>query len=77
VRLATANCPDEIAAVRRAPLGPSPSPIRLPLDKLSNPRTQTVTTRLSFRRTIPFAAPEVGSLERRATWTLRFDRIKS
>jgi hypothetical protein len=77
VRLATANCPDEIAAVRRAPLGPSPSPIRLPLDKLSNPRTQTVTTRLSFRRTIPFAAPEVGRLERRATWTLRFDRIKS
>lgn len=77
VRLAVANCPDEIAAVRRAPLGPSPSPIGLPLDKLSNPRAQTVTTRVSFRRTVPFQLPELGSLERRATWTLTFDRVKA
>jgi hypothetical protein len=77
VRLAVANCPDEISAVRRAPLGPSPSPLRLPLDKLSSPRTQTVTTRVSFRRTVPFQLPELGSLVRRATWTLTFRRLDS
>jgi hypothetical protein len=77
VRVAVANCPDEVAAVRRAPLGPSPSPVRLPVDKLSNPRSQTVTTRVSFRRTVPFQLPELGSLELRATWTLTFRRLKS
>ena len=75
VRLALANCPDEILEVRSAPTGPSPSPIRLPLDKLTHSRTRSVITRVSIRRETPFAAPEAGSLEQRASWTLTFDRI--
>jgi len=77
VQLALANCPDEILEVRSAPAGLSPDPIRLPLDKLTDSRTRTVTTRVSIRRQIPFAAPEAGSLEQRASWTLTFDRVKS
>ena len=77
VRLAGVDCPDEIAAVRRAPAGLSPTPIRLPLDKLADPRARSVITRVSIRREVPFAAPEAGSLEQRASWTLTFDRVKA
>jgi hypothetical protein len=74
VRLAVADCPDEIAAVRGSPAGLSPSPIRLPLDKLTNPRNRSVTTRVSTHRETPFAAPESGTLEQRVTWTLVLTR---
>jgi hypothetical protein len=77
VRVALANCPDEITAVRSAPAGLSPSPIRLPLDKLTHSRIGRVITRVSSRRVIPFEAPEAGSLEQRASWTLTFDRVNS
>jgi hypothetical protein len=77
VHLAAVNCPDEVAAVRRAPAGLSPNPVRLPLDKLTNPRTQSVTTRVSFRRSVPFAAPEAGTLEHRVSWTLTFKRVNT
>jgi phage tail tape-measure protein len=76
-RLAVANCPDEIAAVRLAPAGPSPASIGLPIGKLSHPRARTVTTRVSFRRTDPFAAPQEGSLQLRVAWTLTFTRAKT
>jgi hypothetical protein len=76
-RVAVADCPGEIAAVRSAPAGPSPAPIGLPLDRLSHPRTGTVTLRVSFRRTDPFAAPEVGTLQLRVAWTLTFTRRNS
>lgn len=77
VRLAPADCPDEIAAVRRAPAGLSPNPIRLPLDRLTDPQALRVITHVSVQRDVPFAAPEAGSLEQRASWTLTFDRVKS
>jgi hypothetical protein len=75
-RLAIANCPDEIAAIRRAPGGPSPTAIRLPVDKLTNPRARGVTSRVSFQRNEPFAAPEEGTLQQRVVWTLKFARVK-
>jgi hypothetical protein len=77
VRLAVADCPDEIAPVRQAPTGPSPAAIRLPVAKLSHPRTRSVTSRLSFQRTNPFTAPEEGMLQQRVAWTLTFTRVKT
>jgi hypothetical protein len=77
VRLAAANCPDEIAAVRTSPVGPSPNPIRLPLEKLANPRTRNVVIRVSIQRELPFAAPEAGRLGQRVSWTLTFHRVRS
>jgi hypothetical protein len=74
-RLSVADCPNEIALVRTAPAGPSPTSIRLPLDRLSNPRTRKVTSRVSFRRNDPFIAPEEGALEHRIVWTLTFTRV--
>jgi hypothetical protein len=74
VRLARVNCPDEIAAILQAPAGPSPNPIRLPLDKLTNPRSHTVVLRVSVRRQVPFAPPEAGSVAQRPAWTLTFKR---
>jgi hypothetical protein len=76
VRLPVANCPDEVAAVRRAPAGLSPGPIRLPA-KLSHPRTGSVTSRVSFRREDRFAAPEKGSVVQTIVWTLTFTRVKT
>jgi hypothetical protein len=76
-RVARANCPDEIAPVRGAPAGPSPAVIGLPLARLLHPRTRTVTSRVSFQRTIGFAAPEEGMLHHRVVWTLTFTRAKS
>jgi hypothetical protein len=73
-RLARVNCPDEVTAVLRAPAGPSPSPIRLPLDKLTNPRAKSVVVRVSGRREVPFGPPEAGSVEQSAVWTLTFKR---
>jgi hypothetical protein len=75
VRLARVDCPDEIAAVLRAPAGPSPNPIRLPLDKLTNPRSRSVVIRVSGRREVPIAAPEAGSVKQGAAWTLTFTRV--
>jgi hypothetical protein len=75
VRLAVAECPDEVAAVRREPAGMSPGPIRLPLEKLTNPRTLRVTTHFSNRREDPFEPPESGSIAQRAAWTLTFKRV--
>ena len=76
-RLAVADCPNEIAPVRQAPAGPSPAVIGLPVDKLSHPRTRTVTSRVSFRRNDSFAAPEQGALQQRVVWTLTFTRVTS
>jgi hypothetical protein len=75
VRLAVADCPDEVAAVRRAPAGISPMPIRLPVDKLANPRNVSVTTRFSIRREDPFPRPASGTVEQHAAWTLTFKRV--
>ena len=74
-RLSVADCPNEIAPVRTAPAGASPGTIRLPIDKLSHPRTRGVTTRVSFRRNDPFTAPEEGALQQRIVWTLTFTRV--
>lgn len=76
VRLAVADCPDEIVEVRRAPAGLSPAAIRLPV-KLLHPRTLTVKSRVSFRRTDRFASPQQGALEQRIAWTLTFTRVKT
>jgi hypothetical protein len=75
VRLARVDCPDEVTAVLRAPAGPSPNAIRLPVDKLTNPRSKGVVVRVSGRRQVPFVPPEAGSVEQRAVWTLTFRRI--
>jgi hypothetical protein len=75
VRLTRSDCPDEIVPVLRAPAGPSPPSISLPLDKLTNPRTHTVTSRVSNHRKTPFAAPEQGTLEQSVAWTLTFKRV--
>jgi hypothetical protein len=74
-RLSVSDCPNEIAAVRRSPAGSSPGTIRLPIDKLSHPRTRVVTTRVSFRQNDPFSAPEEGALQQRIVWTLTFTRV--
>ena len=74
-RLAVADCPNEIAPVRQAPAGPSPTRSRLPIDRLSHPRTRTVTSRVSFRRNDVFPAPEQGTLRQRVMWTLAFTRV--
>jgi hypothetical protein len=68
------NCPDEIDAVRRSPAGLSPTAIRLPLDKLTNPRNRKVTTRVSNHSESPFSAPESGTIAQRLSWTLTFTR---
>jgi hypothetical protein len=73
-RPAVADCPDEIAPVRRAPAGPSPSRINLPT-RLSHPRTRSVKSRVTFERKDPFAAPEQGTLQQHIVWTLTFTRV--
>jgi hypothetical protein len=73
-RPAVANCPDEIAPIRRAPAGPSPPTIDLPA-RLSHPRTRSVKSRVTFQRKNSFAAPEQGTLQQRVVWTLTFTRV--
>ncbi len=75
VRLARVSCPDELAAVLGAAAGLSPNAIRLPLQKLVDPRTRNVVIRVSIVRRVAFAAPEAGQLEQRASWTLTFHRV--
>jgi hypothetical protein len=76
-RLAIADCPNEIAPVRQAPAGASPTTIRLPIAKLSHPGTRGVTSRVSFRQNDTFGPPEDGALQQRVVWTLTFKRVKT
>jgi hypothetical protein len=76
VGLRVADCPDEIAAIRRAPAGLSPAPIRLPA-KLAHPRTGSVMSRVSHRREDRFAAPQQGMVVQTVLWTLTFTRVKT
>jgi hypothetical protein len=76
-RLSVADCPDEVTAVRGQPAGPSPAVVGLPIERLSHPRTRSVTSRLSFRRTDPFVPPAQGTLQQRVVWTLTFSRVKT
>lgn len=76
VRLGEVSCPTEPPAVRRAPAGISPRPIRLPVAQLADPRTRRLVLRVSVERRASFGAPEAGQLEQTAQWTLTFERVK-
>jgi hypothetical protein len=72
VRLRRSDCPVEPAQVTRRPLGPELSALRLPEEVLGQRRVSRITMRASRTRTTSYAAPEDGSLQERAEWSLTF-----
>jgi hypothetical protein len=76
VRLRAADCPREPVEVRRRPLGPARSPLRLPKAAFLEQRLNRLTVRGSRTERKSYASPEEGRLEERTQWILTFVRIK-
>jgi hypothetical protein len=76
IRLRDSDCPVEPAAVKRRPLGPELSALRLPEEVLGQARVTRITMRGSRSRTAAYEAPEAGSLKERGEWRLTFVRVK-
>ena len=77
VRLAQADCPFEPAEVRRRPLGPLLSPLRMPKGALKIQRITRVNMQATRSQTTSYLSPEAGTLQERVEWRLTFVRVKS
>jgi hypothetical protein len=77
VRLKTAGCPHEPPDVKRRPLGPPLGLVRLPSEALLERRLARINLRATRTQHKVYGAPEKGSLDARAEWTLKFVRITS
>jgi hypothetical protein len=76
LRLRRAICPFEPPQVESRPVGPVPSPLRLPARTLTNGRIARLTLQASATRRTTFASPEAGQLDERSDWTLTFVRVQ-
>jgi hypothetical protein len=77
VALRRSDCPIEPDAVRRRPLGPEVSVLRLPDEVLTQQRVVRITLRASRERRTDYLQPEDGSLLARSEWHLTFVRVKA
>jgi hypothetical protein len=75
VRLRTATCPLEPAAIGQAPLGPIPGPLRISTAALANERVPRITLTASASRRIDYGPVEQGTLTHRSAWKLTLVRV--
>jgi hypothetical protein len=75
VRLRTATCPLEPAAIGQAPLGPIPGPLRISTAALANERVPRITLTASASRRIDYGPVEQGTLQHRSAWKLTLVRV--
>jgi len=74
VRLATADCPDELRDVTMRPLGPLPKLLQLPKAALMEQRLARITVGATRTQRSVYGPPQSGHLDERSRWSLRFDR---
>ncbi|CAN5199001.1 hypothetical protein BH18ACT12_BH18ACT12_24430 [soil metagenome] len=77
IRLARSDCPLEPGEVRRRPLGPAMSPLRLPKVALTAEKVGRITISATRSATTNYGAPEDGMLQERVEWRLTFVRVQA
>jgi hypothetical protein len=75
VRLATADCPLELADVVRRPLGPPLNLVRLPKGAVKEQKLASINLRVTRNRRKVYGSPQQGQLVETVDWTLKLVRV--